>query len=220
MITLHLTIQAEHNIPGLCLDRVPNIKAMRQIYLLSVIFLLISFSFKEKRADHTAEIPVIQTGNDTLNKDLSNIISILENDSLSIAFLKAYKNRNIYFVPQKKPDRIVDLVVYKGKPLRYKFRYDYNEFPYLPEAARKAIIIHEMYHIYKGSGSDNDHDHEAMTKDPLFLNALKKVFPDENSYFYKNMSFAGTIGSPVFEHLTSNQKDELISFFHRYNIYY
>lgn len=193
---------------------------MRLIYLLLISLILISFTFKNSKVDQLPDSSIIQTGNDTLNKDISDIISILGEDSLVRSFLKAYKSRNIYFVPQKYPERIVDLVVYKGKPLKYKFRYDYKEFPYLSEAARKAIIIHEMYHIFKGSNSNNDRDHEAMTTDPLFLNALKKIFPDENTYFYENMSFAGTIGSPVFEHLTSNKKDELINFFHRYNIYY
>lgn len=193
---------------------------MRLIVLITFSLFLVSFSFKGSKGDPVDDPSVIQTGNDTLNKDISNIISILGDDTLAHSFLNAYKSRNIYFVPQKNPDRIVDLVVYKGDPLKYKFRYDYKEFPYLPEQARKSIIIHEMYHIFKGSASDNDHDHEAMTTDPLFLNALKKIFPDEKEYFYENMSYAGTIGSPVYEHLTSNKKDELINFFHRYNIYY
>lgn len=193
---------------------------MRLIAIITLSLFLVSFSFKGSKGDPVDNSFIIQTGNDTLNKDISNIISILGDDTLTHSFLNAYKSRNIFFVPQKYPERIVDLVVYKGKPLKYKFRYDYKEFPYLPEDARKSIIIHEMYHIFKGSASDNDHDHEAMTTDPLFLNALKKIFPDEKDYFYENMSYAGTIGSPVFEHLTPNKKDELISFFHRYNIYY
>ncbi|MGL5920395.1 MAG: hypothetical protein ACRCZQ_07840 [Bacteroidales bacterium] len=123
---------------------------MRLIPIIILSLFLISFSFKSSKGDPVDSPFIIQTGNDTLNKDISNIISILGDDTLTHSFLNVYKSRNIYFVPQKYPDRIVDLVVYKGDPLIYKFRYDYQEFPYLPEQARKSIIIHEMYHIYKG----------------------------------------------------------------------
>lgn len=188
------------------------------LFLLSLIATCFPLSWFNEAQQKPSFI--LRTGNDSLDKDISGILFVLADDSLVIPFLQAYQSRQIYFVPQKHPDRIVDLVVYKGSPLRYKFRYDYKEYQALPSDARKAIIIHEMYHIYRGLNSNNDHDHEEMTKDPLYLQALEKIFPDRPFSFYDQMSYAGTIGSPVFEQLSLNHQNELIDFFHRNKIYY
>ncbi|MGL5788249.1 MAG: hypothetical protein ACRCX4_15765 [Bacteroidales bacterium] len=194
---------------------------MKLSFLISFPFLLVSLFFfggKESKHDDTM---LIQTGNDSLSKDISTVINELgPADSLASCFLKAYQDKRIYFVPQRDPDRIVDMMIYKSDPLKYKFRYDIYEYPYLSAGARKAIIIHEMYHIFKGQNTDNDHDHEEMTKDPVYLHALEKLFPDKTLSFYDLMAYAGTMGSPVFEELPLNKQDELIDFFHRNKIYY
>lgn len=194
---------------------------MKLSFLISFPFLLISLLFSSQKKSQTENYVFIQTGNDSLSKDISEVLSGLgPDDSLAISFLKAYDDKRIYFVPQREPDRIVDMMIYKSLPAKYKFRYDYHEYPYLSTDARKAIILHEMYHIFKGLDTDNDHDHEEMTKDPVYLHALEKIFPDESLAFYGHMAYAGTMGSPVFEELPLNKQDELIDFFHRYKIYY
>ncbi|MGL4779735.1 MAG: hypothetical protein ACRCXN_02725 [Bacteroidales bacterium] len=160
------------------------------------------------------------TGNEIFTKALNNVIEKIDTLELAQNFINAINERNINFIPATNTDRIVTLKIYKGDHFRFKFIYDYDLFKQLSEKTIELILLHEVYHMYKGNNSENEKDHEEMSKDPLYLEALKIVFPNESDQFYQMAQYAGTVGSPVFEDLPYEKQDELIALFHRYNVTY
>lgn len=197
-------------------------------YIFCICFFLLIEAFttrpflneKEERSGVNAPMNFTITGNDVFTKALNDFI--LKTDTLSIAknFITALNERRINFVPATNTDRIVTLKIYKGNEMKFKFIYDYDLFKQLPQQTIELILLHEMYHMYKGNNSENEKDHEDMSKDPLYLDALKKLFPDQSDQFYEMAQYAGTVGSPVFEDLPFEKQDELIALFHRYQVTY
>ncbi|MGL5731038.1 MAG: hypothetical protein ACRCX5_07940, partial [Bacteroidales bacterium] len=160
------------------------------------------------------------TGNEVFTKALNNFVDKVDTLELANNFINAINERNINFVPATNTDRIVTLKIYKGDHFKFKFIYDYDLFKQLSEQTIELILLHEVYHMFKGNDSENEKDHEEMSKDPLYLEALKTVFPNESEQFYQMARYAGTVGSPVFENLPYAKQDELIALFHRYNVTY
>ena len=197
-------------------------------YIFCICFFLLIEAFttrpfqneKEETSGVNAPMNFTITGNNVFTKALNDFI--LKTDTLSIAknFITALNDRSINFVPAANTDRIVTLKIYKGDEMKFKFIYDYDLFKQLPQQTIELILLHEMYHMYKGNNSENEKDHEDMSKDPLYLDALKKLFPDQSDQFYEMAQYAGTVGSPVFEDLPFEKQDELIALFHRYQVTY
>lgn len=180
-------------------------------------------SFQDTKEDTRGiDVPMTFTitGNDVFTKALNNFIEKVDTVEIAKNFITAINGRNINFVPSTNSDRIVTLEIYKGDQFQFKFIYDYDLFKQLTEQTIELILLHEVYHMYKGNDSENEKDHEEMSKDPLYLKALKTVFPNESDQFYQMAQYAGTVGSPVFEDLPYEKQDELIALFHRYQVTY
>lgn len=58
-----------------------------------------------------------------------------------------------------------------------------------------------------------------MVGDEEYMNFIEDVIPGHSDEFYYNMSYAGTIGSPVYDDLNTDKKDELEAFFIKNKIY-
>ena len=59
-----------------------------------------------------------------------------------------------------------------------------------------------------------------MVTDPVYKDFLKAAFPGHDPAFYDALVYAGTIGSPVFDHLSKDEKFEILEIFRKYEVYF
>ena len=64
----------------------------------------------------------------------------------------------------------------------------------------------------------SDSDHAEQVSDPNFMAWLRMTFPDYSDDEYELLKYAGTPGSPVFENLSDEKKEEIENFLRNENI--
>lgn len=110
-------------------------------------------------------------------------------------------------------------------PSRRKYELQINKYiaENLNAKIIKGLLVHEFGHLFSNErgefGSDTegleDYQHRMMIEGKYFPDFFKRMFPNQSPDFYQYGPYNGTPGSPVFEDLNENTKNDINEYLER-----
>ncbi|MCD8185444.1 MAG: hypothetical protein LUD68_03020 [Rikenellaceae bacterium] len=170
------------------------------------------------------------TRNDKLDKALELLLAKLGITEIGKVLQAMLNGQTLNFASHENFPCLMGLLPASAEVIN--FWYNPNELNSITEHGLTVACLHEMYHLYRfdngtwrienwfGLTSDqqqallitiNQNDHQAQVNDPNYLEWLKEALPGSPDSEYDYLRYAGTIGTPVFDDLSSSRKNEISS---------